>query len=170
RVLRWARPPDPFRNRRCDAAWRGPNLVNRRSAPCRGEDTPRGLRSPKPRAARPYSRRVHFSGAMMLSVRKLRRQADMKLQAVLRCAWAICALALGLAAHAQEAAEALESDPPARVARLSLIEGEVSLAPAGSDEWAEAVLNRPLTSNDRLWVGADARAELQIGAASVHLD
>jgi hypothetical protein len=107
---------------------------------------------------------------MMLSVRKLRRQADMKLQAVLRCAWAICALALGLAAHAQEAAEALESDPPARVARLSLIEGEVSLAPAGSDEWAEAVLNRPLTSNDRLWVGADARAELQIGAASVHLD
>ena len=61
-------------------------------------------------------------------------------------------------------------DPPGRVARLSLMDGEVSLAPAGTEEWADGVLNRPITSGDRVWVGTDGRAELQIGTASVHLD
>jgi hypothetical protein len=69
----------------------------------------------------------------------------------------------GLAAHAAE-------DAPGRVARLSYVEGEVSLAPAGTQEWGEAVLNRPLTSEDRLFVDRDARAELEIGSATVHLD
>lgn len=62
------------------------------------------------------------------------------------------------------------ADPPGRVARLSLIEGEVSMAPAGTQEWGEAVLNRPLTSEDRLFVARDARAELQVGSATIHLD
>ncbi len=70
------------------------------------------------------------------------------------------------AAHSQEPVV----DPPGRVARLSHVDGEVSLAPAGSEEWAEAVLNRPLTSGDRLWVDQGGRAELQMGSASVHLD
>lgn len=61
-------------------------------------------------------------------------------------------------------------DPPGRVARLSYTEGEVSVAPAGTQEWAAAVLNRPLTSEDRLWVDPNARAELQIDSATVHLD
>jgi hypothetical protein len=76
--------------------------------------------------------------------------------------------AFGLAPALTLAAE--EADPPGRVARLSLIDGEVSFAPAGTDEWAEAVLNRPVTSEDRVWVGADGRAELQVGSATVHLD
>ncbi len=76
-------------------------------------------------------------------------------------AWLACLIALAGA----PAARALDSpvDPPGRVARLSLIEGEVSFAPAGTDEWAEAVLNRPLTSEDRLSVGVDGRAEVQVG-------
>lgn len=61
-------------------------------------------------------------------------------------------------------------DPPSRVARLGHVEGEVTVAPAGTDEWAEAVLNRPLTSGDRLWVEDGGRAELQIGSAAVYLD
>lgn len=61
-------------------------------------------------------------------------------------------------------------DPPGRVARLGYIDGEVTLAPAGTDDWAEAVLNRPLTSGDRLWVEQEGRAELQIGSAAVYLD
>lgn len=69
-------------------------------------------------------------------------------------------------AHSQEPVV----DPPGRVARLSYIDGDVSLAPAGSEEWAEAVLNRPLTSGDRLWVDNGGRAELQMGSSSVHLD
>lgn len=62
------------------------------------------------------------------------------------------------------------TDPPDRVARLSYMQGEISVAPAGTEEWAEGVLNRPLTSGDRIWVDGNARAELQIGSATIHLD
>ncbi|HEX2100418.1 MAG TPA: DUF6600 domain-containing protein, partial [Candidatus Synoicihabitans sp.] len=61
-------------------------------------------------------------------------------------------------------------DPPSRVARLGYRDGEVTVAPAGTEEWAEAVLNRPLTSGDRLWVEDGGRAELQMGSAAVYLD
>ena len=62
------------------------------------------------------------------------------------------------------------ADPPDRVARLSYREGAVSIAPAAADEWADALLNRPLTAGDRVWVDADSRAVLQVGTATVHLD
>lgn len=77
---------------------------------------------------------------------------------------------VGLAAVQYARAQEPVVDPPGRVARLSLMEGEVQLAPAGTEEWADAVLNRPITSGDRVYAGADGRAELQIGTASVHLD
>src|SRR5688572_8559724 len=77
---------------------------------------------------------------------------------------------VGLAAAHYVRAQEPVVDPPGRVARLSLMDGEVSLAPAGTEEWADGVLNRPITSGDRVWVGTDGRAELQIGTASVHLD
>lgn len=77
---------------------------------------------------------------------------------------------IGLAAAHYARAQEPVVDPPGRVARLSLMDGEVSLAPAGTEEWADGVLNRPITSGDRVWVGTDGRAELQVGTASVHLD
>ena len=77
---------------------------------------------------------------------------------------------IGLAAAHYVRAEDPVADPPGRVARLSLKEGEVSLAPAGTEEWADAAVNRPITSGDRVWVDKDGRAELQIGTSSVHLD
>lgn len=64
-------------------------------------------------------------------------------------------------------------DPPGRVARLSLIEGRVSLAAEneeGKEERTDAVLNRPLTSGDKLWVENAGRAELQIGSSTIHLN
>ena len=64
---------------------------------------------------------------------------------------------------------ALWADPPARVGRLNLIEGSVSFQPAGSDEWAPATLNYPLTTADRLWTEAGARAEAHLGQAAVRL-
>jgi hypothetical protein len=85
---------------------------------------------------------------------------------ILSCLFALATLAVAAVSHGQEAVV----DPPGRVARLSLIAGEVSVAPSGSEEWAEAVLNRPLTSGDTVWVDKDGRAELQIGSATVHLD
>ncbi len=79
-----------------------------------------------------------------------------------RCA----ALLLTLAAVSAFA----QSDPPARVASLSQIEGSVVLAPAGDTEWTDAVLNRPVTRGDRLWTDPGARAEVHLGSAVLHAD
>lgn len=81
---------------------------------------------------------------------------------------AVLSLPLLQAASAQEVAEG--DDPPDRVARLSYRQGEVTLEEAGSDERATAALNRPLTTGGRLWADQDARAELQVGSAALHLD
>ena len=62
------------------------------------------------------------------------------------------------------------ADPPGRVGRLNYASGAVSFAPAeAQDDWTQAVLNRPLTSGDRLWVDRDGRAELHAGSTAVRL-
>ena len=68
------------------------------------------------------------------------------------------------------AQSATHSDPASRVARLSLLRGEVSLAPAGESEWAKAELNRPLVTGDKLWTQSSARAELQLGSTTAWID
>ena len=60
-------------------------------------------------------------------------------------------------------------DPPSRVARISVIEGSVSIQPGGTGDWGNAMKNRPVTIGDKLWVDKDSRAELQAGQASIHL-
>ncbi len=62
-----------------------------------------------------------------------------------------------------------EKDPPTRVARLSYIDGTVSLQPGGDGEWGSAAKNRPVTIGDKIWVDKDSRAELQAGQAAIHL-
>jgi hypothetical protein len=63
-----------------------------------------------------------------------------------------------------------ETDAPGRVARLSYVQGAVSLEPAGSQDWVAAELNRPLTTSDRLWSDTPtSRAELDIGGAVVRV-
>jgi len=62
-----------------------------------------------------------------------------------------------------------DPDPPGRAGRLSLVQGDVSLQPAGAQDWANAVVNRPLTTGDRLWSDQDGRAEVQVGPATVRL-
>jgi hypothetical protein len=57
------------------------------------------------------------------------------------------------------------ADPPSRVARLGYTSGAVSFSPAGEDDWVRSTINRPLTTGDRLWSDAGARAEVQIGGA-----
>ncbi len=54
-------------------------------------------------------------------------------------------------------------DPPARVGRLSYIEGAVSFLAASADSWAVAEPNRPVSTGDRLWADTAARAEIEIG-------
>ncbi len=62
-----------------------------------------------------------------------------------------------------------EEDPPTRVARLSHTDGAVSFNPAGTDDWVDAVINRPMTTGDKLWSDNGARAELHIGSASLRI-
>ncbi|MDE2457560.1 MAG: FecR domain-containing protein [Burkholderiales bacterium] len=61
------------------------------------------------------------------------------------------------------------AEPPSRAARLAYVGGTVSFSPAGEPDWVEAVMNRPLTTGDRLWSAARSRAELQLGGASIRL-
>src|SRR5215471_19858263 len=81
-------------------------------------------------------------------------------------AWAILPARLPLS-RAQDQYD--QYDPPSRVARLGYMQGSVSFQPAGESEWVEAVMNRPLTTGDRLWTDRDGRAEVELGAASIHL-
>ena len=55
-----------------------------------------------------------------------------------------------------------EYDEHARVLRVSLLKGEVSLKRAGSDDWETAQLNTPLVEGDALSTGRDARLEIQV--------
>lgn len=52
----------------------------------------------------------------------------------------------------------------ARVARVSLLRGDVQLRRAGSREWESATVNLPLVEGDQLATGRDARLEIQIDA------
>jgi hypothetical protein len=64
-------------------------------------------------------------------------------------------------AHAQ--------DPPSRVADLNYLDGNVSMQPAGADDWSPAVVNRPFTTGDYLWADTDSRAELHLNNAVIRL-
>ncbi len=55
-------------------------------------------------------------------------------------------------------------DETARVARISLLTGDVSLRRAGGNKWERATLNFPLVEGDRLATGAGSRVEIQIDA------
>ena len=84
----------------------------------------------------------------------------------------ICALlvsAFVTFAYPQRAA-ADDDDPPGRVARLNYLRGSVSFQPAGETDWVPAVVNRPMTTGDRLWADNGARAEMHIGSATIRLD
>lgn len=60
-------------------------------------------------------------------------------------------------------------DPPARVARVSYVAGDVGLLPHGADQWRDVDVNRPLTTGDRLSTGPDARLELELDNAALRL-
>ncbi|HEY2624634.1 MAG TPA: DUF6600 domain-containing protein [Dyella sp.] len=87
--------------------------------------------------------------------------------------WLAAALLIcvgGLAqAQAQAPDDSSAGDPPSRVARLSYRSGDVGLLPAGTKDWGDASLNRPLTTGDRLSTGKDARAELELGGGTLRI-
>ena len=62
-----------------------------------------------------------------------------------------------------------EGDPPGRVARLSYLNGHVSLQPSGEDQWTDASTNYVVTTGDRLYTDQGSRAELEIGPFTMHM-
>jgi len=76
---------------------------------------------------------------------------------------AILSAVLSVAAYAQE-------DPPDRVARLNYINGNVSMEPAGIDQWTPADVNRPFTIGDYLYTDQGSRAELHLDIAAIRMD
>src|SRR5271169_286083 len=64
---------------------------------------------------------------------------------------------------------AQDDDPPQQAGRLSIVNGTVSLQPAGTQDWAQAYLNYPLGPGDRVFTDEDGRAEFQVGRTYVRL-
>ena len=60
--------------------------------------------------------------------------------------------------------------PPSRVARISYIQGHVSVQAADAGAPEQAVLNLPLTINDRLTTDSGSRAEFSVGTAALRVD
>ncbi|HTQ56117.1 MAG TPA: DUF6600 domain-containing protein [Bryobacteraceae bacterium] len=66
-----------------------------------------------------------------------------------------------MATHAQ--------DPPTRVADLNYINNNVSMQPAGAEDWSPAVVNRPFTTGDYLWADENSSAELHLNNAVLRI-
>ena len=77
----------------------------------------------------------------------------------------------GIAVMAQPAPDeqqlpgAIDFDPPTRAARVSYVEGAVSVQPVGVEDWTAVGINRPLSSGDQLWSDRGSRAEIDLGGA-----
>jgi hypothetical protein len=78
-------------------------------------------------------------------------------------------IGLSIALASVFAAGTAWADPPARIARLSYFSGTVSFSPAGDEQWANAVLNRPVISGDRLWSDNGGRVELTLDNSALWL-
>lgn len=87
----------------------------------------------------------------------------------LRPAVVAAVLSLSVAGWPALPAFGQEADPPARVASITDLNGNISFAPAGTDDWASAGRNRPVTTGDRLWVPPGSRAELHAGSTAIRL-
>jgi uncharacterized protein DUF6600 len=78
-------------------------------------------------------------------------------------------IAIALAMFTPARAAADDEDPPSRVARLAYAQGSVSFQPASTDDWVTAVVNRPMTTGDKLWSDNDGRVEIQLGGSLIRL-
>lgn len=77
---------------------------------------------------------------------------------------------LALALAALVASSAAWADPPGRVGRIADTSGNVWLFDDDEGDWIQPRRNRPVTEGDRVSTERDARAELQVGAATLRLD
>src|SRR5246127_1447788 len=86
------------------------------------------------------------------------------LKRLLPAAAALACLALGTLPSAAQ-----DEDPPQQAGRLSIVNGTVSIQPAGAQDWGQAYLNYPLGPGDRIYTDSDGRAEIQVGQTYVRV-
>jgi hypothetical protein len=77
--------------------------------------------------------------------------------------------ALALVATSIFAANAF-AEPPSRVGRVSLVEGNVSFFMDRNEGWKPARINFPVTSENSLWTEGASRAEVRVGPMAMRLD
>ena len=65
---------------------------------------------------------------------------------------------------------ALETEPPGRVGRVSLIEGKVTISGDVGDAASDALLNWPVTTQNLITTAPGARAEVRVGSTAIRLD
>jgi hypothetical protein len=68
-----------------------------------------------------------------------------------------------------EQGQAVQADPPSRVARVSVLVGNVSIEPASVNQFSAAEVNYPMTTGDRLYADVGSVAEIQTGQLAVRL-
>jgi hypothetical protein len=61
------------------------------------------------------------------------------------------------------------AEPPARVGRVSYLEGAVAFASDSSEKWETASLNYPVTSGDRISTAEGGRAEVHVGSTAIRI-
>ena len=84
------------------------------------------------------------------------------------CRFLIFAGAVLLLAGSLTTARAQDPDDLKRgVARISLINGDVSVRRGDSGEWVAGVINAPLLTDDHVATGPNSRAEIQFDASNV---
>src|SRR5581483_4387210 len=85
-----------------------------------------------------------------------------------RLSWAAAVLAciavVSIPSPAQDS-----DDPPSQAGRLSIVNGNVSIQAAGSQDWGQAYLNYPVGPGDRIYTDVDGRAEIQVGRTYVRI-
>ncbi len=67
-------------------------------------------------------------------------------------------------------ATAALADPPARVGRISHLEGNTQFFADRDEGWQSARPNFPVTGENSIWVDGPGRAEVRIGAAAIRVD
>ncbi|NML60505.1 hypothetical protein HHL21_05250 [Massilia sp. RP-1-19] len=63
-----------------------------------------------------------------------------------------------------------QSEAPARVGRVSLVQGPVTISSEDGDQPEGALVNWPVTSDNRITTERNARTEIRIGSTAVRLD
>jgi len=82
---------------------------------------------------------------------------------------ALAALSTAALAQAQFQ-DPLDTEPPGRVGRVSLVQGKVSVSGDVGDTVTDALVNWPVTTRNLITTEPNARTELRIGSTAIRID